>query len=142
LYNFKGFYAVPSICDDRFQHSNLLINCAPQVVPLAVDLHENLVQVPLLIRVCTHFLVKFGADFSGKNRAKSIPPAPQSFVADVDPALVQQVLDIAERKWKSNVHHDRQADDLGAAMKVLEGGLFSTSERARKPPCPPQANLF
>jgi hypothetical protein len=124
LYNFKGFYAVPSICDDRFQHSNLLINCAPQVVPLAVDLHENLVQVPLLIRVCTHFLVKFGADFSGKNRAKSIPPAPQSFVADVDPALVQQVLDIAERKWKSNVHHDRQADDLGAAMKVLEGVCF------------------
>ena len=98
-------------------------------MPLAVDLHGNLVQVPLLIRVCTHFLVKFGADFSGKNRAKSIPPAPQSFVADVDPALVQQVLDIAERKWKSNIHHDRQADDLGAAMKVLEGVCFRHQKR-------------
>ena len=45
-------------------------------------------------------------------------------MADVDGALVQQVLDIAERKWKSNVHHDRQADDLGAAMKVLGGSVF------------------
>jgi hypothetical protein len=65
---------------------------------LAVDLHKNLVQVPAPVRVCTLLLDTFRADFSGKNRAKSISPAPQSFVADVDPALVQQVLDIAERK--------------------------------------------
>jgi hypothetical protein len=101
------------ICNEGLQHFTLVINRAPQVVPLVVDLHENLVQGPLLIRVCTHFLDTFMVDFSGKNRAKSIPPASQSFVADVDPALAQQVLDIAERKWKSNVHHDRQADDLG-----------------------------
>ena len=41
-------------------------------------------------------------------------------MADVDAALVQQVLDIAKRKGKANVHHDRQADDLGAAVKALE----------------------
>jgi hypothetical protein len=101
---------------------------------LAVDLHKNLVQVPAPVRVCTLLLDTFRADFSGKNRAKSISPAPQSFVADVDPALVQQVLDIAERKWKSNVHHDRQADDLGAAMKVLEGVCFRHQRRLRNRP--------
>jgi hypothetical protein len=75
-----------------------VINRAPHAVPLAVDLHEHLVHVPLPIRVCTHFLDTFTADFNGKHRAKSIPHVPYSFVAEVDPALVQQVLDIAERK--------------------------------------------
>jgi len=45
-------------------------------------------------------------------------------MADVDPAFVQQVLDVSERKGKANVHHDRQADDLRAAVKVLEGVAF------------------
>jgi hypothetical protein len=51
-------------------------------------------------------------------------------VADVDGALVQQVLDIAERKGKANVHHDRQADDLRAAVKgrvfVMNKGCETT----------------
>jgi hypothetical protein len=45
-------------------------------------------------------------------------------MADVDPALVQQVLDVSERKGKSNVQHNRQADDLRAAVKVLEWVAF------------------
>ena len=45
-------------------------------------------------------------------------------MADVDAAFVQQILDVSERKWKSNVHHDRQADDLGAAVKALERVCF------------------
>jgi hypothetical protein len=49
----------------------------------------------LPIRVGTHFLDTFMADFSGKQRTKSISPVPHSFVVDVDPALVQQVLEIA-----------------------------------------------
>jgi hypothetical protein len=72
--------------------------------------------------------------FISKHRAKSIPPVPQSFVADVEPVLMQQVLDIAERKRKSNVHHDRQADDLGAAVIVLEGVCFRHERRLRSRP--------
>jgi hypothetical protein len=45
-------------------------------------------------------------------------------VADVDAAFVQQVLNIPKRKWKANVHHDRQANDLRAAVKVLERVAF------------------
>jgi hypothetical protein len=41
-------------------------------------------------------------------------------VTDVDPALMQQVLDIAERKWKANVQHNRQADDFRAAVKAFD----------------------
>jgi hypothetical protein len=50
-------------------------------------------------------------------------------MTNVNPSLVQQVLGIAERKWESNVHHDRQADDLGAALKVLEGVCFRHRKR-------------
>jgi hypothetical protein len=42
------------------------------------------------------FLNVFAADFSGKQRAKSVPPKPDGLVADVDTALVQQVLDVPE----------------------------------------------
>jgi hypothetical protein len=51
-------------------------------------------------------------DFCCKHRAKSIPPEPNRFMADVDAALMQEILDIPKRKRKSNAHHHRQADDL------------------------------
>ncbi len=56
---------------------------------------------------------RFGVHPTMINQWKSDPSAkpdrcvPHSFVADVDPALVQQVLDVLKRKWRSNVHDDR-----------------------------------
>jgi hypothetical protein len=49
---------------------------------------------------------------------------PHRFMADVDAALMQQVLDVSERKGKANVQHYRQANDLRAAVKVLERVAF------------------
>ena len=91
----------------------LVINRPPKVVALAVDLHENLVQMPLPIRIGSHSTDPFPADFSGKHRANSIPPVPHSFVADADAALVQQVLDIPKRKWKAKVESESTAYPLG-----------------------------
>ena len=80
-----------------FQHFTLVIHGPPQVMRLAVDLYEYLVQMPLPVRESTHLLDTSTANLSGEHRAKSIPPIPHRFVADVDAALVQQVLDIAQR---------------------------------------------
>jgi hypothetical protein len=33
-------------------------------------------------------------------------------VADVDPALGQQILDVAQRQWIPHLHHHDQTDDL------------------------------
>jgi hypothetical protein len=55
-------------------------------------------------------------------------------VADVDAALVQQVLDVSKRTWKANVHHCRQANDLWAAVKVLEGVFFHYNQKLRNRP--------
>ena len=48
-------------------------------------------------------------------------------MADIDATLVQQILNIPKRKWISNVHHHRQADDLGAGSKVPKGAEFCHS---------------
>ena len=117
------------LSDVAFQHLTLVIKRPPKGMRLAVDLYENLVQVPSTIRVRTHLLDTFTADFCGGHWAKSILPVPHRFVADVDAALVQQVLDIAERKGKANVHHDRQADDLWPAVKALERVCFRHKQR-------------
>ena len=38
------------------------------------------------------------ADLGGEHRAKPVPPEPDGLVADVDPALGQQILDVAQRR--------------------------------------------
>jgi hypothetical protein len=63
-------------------------------------------------------------DLDGEHRAEAVPPESDSLVADFHPAFVQQVLDVSERKWKANVHHEREANDLRAAVEVLERVAF------------------
>lgn len=60
-------------------------------------------------------------DLAGEDRSKPVYPKSDAFVADINAALVQQILDISEREWKPNVHHDRQTDDLGGCLEVAEG---------------------
>ena len=63
-------------------------------------------------RLRTHPADPVSADLGRKQRAKSIPPEPHRFVADIDPTLVQKILHIAKRKRDPDLHHHRQADDL------------------------------
>jgi hypothetical protein len=46
-------------------------------------------------------------------------------MADLNPALVQQVLDVSQRQWKANVHHYRQADDFWAGLEVKKRAQFT-----------------
>jgi hypothetical protein len=64
-------------------------------------------------------------DFGGEERAKAMPPKPDGLMADLDAALMQQVLDVPQREREPDVHHDRQADDLGRRLEVLEGAGFA-----------------
>src|ERR1700684_2510927 len=45
---------------------------------------------------------------------------PDGLVADVDPALGQQIFDVSKRQRVSNVHHDDQTDDLWRAVEISE----------------------
>ena len=53
------------------------------------------------------------SDLRGEHRTEPIPPETDGFVVDIDATLVQQILDVPQRRRESNIHHHRQADDLG-----------------------------
>jgi hypothetical protein len=128
---FQCRFAIPALGDIAFKHLTLVICGAPQVVGFTVDLYEHLVQMPLPIRMSPKVLNPFSSDLRGKHRAKSIPPEPHRFVADIDATFMQQILNIAKGKWKPDVHHHRQAlcDDL-ADLIPPEGALAGDEELA------------
>ena len=72
-----------------------MINSPPEIVGFAADLHKHLDQVPLPLRPCTKLLGSFPSDLGCEDRTKTVPPEPDRFVADVDAAFVEQILDIA-----------------------------------------------
>lgn len=63
-----------------------------------------------------------------------MPPGVYRLMADVDAALVQQILDVSEREWKANLHHHRQADDLRAGLEVAKWRSFGHRWTVRNRP--------
>jgi hypothetical protein len=61
---------------------------------------------------------------SSEHRTEAMPPKLHRLVADLDATLVQQVLDVPEREREADAQYDRQADDLGRRLEVLEGAGF------------------
>lgn len=60
------------------------------------------------------------ADISCEQRTEPVPPQPHGFVANVDPALEQQVFHVPQALRKPDVHHDDEADDLGRGVEIAE----------------------
>src|SRR5271157_5717242 len=48
----------------------------PEVAELAVDLHEDFIQMPLPLRIAAHMRDASLADLGGEHRAKPVPPKP------------------------------------------------------------------
>src|SRR5271168_3772968 len=111
-----------------------MIDRPPQIAELAVDLHERLIQVPTPLRIAAHVRGASLADLGSEHWAKPVPPEPDGLVADVDPALGQQILDVAQRQWVPHVHHHHQTDDLRRAVEISErahGRILPRSETPR-----------
>lgn len=53
-------------------------------------------------------------------RPEHLPAEADRFVADINDAPLQEILDVAERKRESDVQHDRQTNDLWAGSEVAE----------------------
>jgi hypothetical protein len=71
-----------------------VIDSPPQVVRLAIDLHEALVLMPLSVGIGPQLMDAFFPDLGYKHRPKSSPPEPDGFMDHVDAKLVQKILDI------------------------------------------------
>jgi hypothetical protein len=52
------------------------------------------------------------AKFHGEQRSKLQDPSPDRFIGDIQPALGQQILDIAKAEGEVNVQPNRMPDDV------------------------------
>ena len=141
LEEFQYSLLVSALGDEAFQDLAFVIYSAPEVVPLTIDLHEDLVEMPT---PATRFHTPDPAfpDLGGKHRSEAMPPVPDGFVADVDAALMQQILDVSQRERETHVQHHRQADHLFARIEVFERITFLHLGTLPSPPRPQQAKLL
>ncbi|SLN33258.1 hypothetical protein RUM8411_01419 [Ruegeria meonggei] len=82
---------------DCFQHLAFVINSPPKIMPLAIHLQEYLIHVPLPFGERAQLLDTLPSDLSGKQRAEPVPPIADGFVADIDPAFMQQIFHVSKR---------------------------------------------
>ena len=99
LEKFQRRSLVPFSGDDRVQHLAFMVDGAPEIKELAIDLHNHLVQMPALLRIGSHLHDLPLSDLGGEYRPKPVPPKPDGLMADVDPTLGQKILDGAQRQY-------------------------------------------
>ncbi len=78
----------------------------------AVDLHENLVEMPSPVGIILRGVHSSFSDLTSEQRAKAIPPKANRFLANIGAALMKQVFNIAKRQREPDVHHHGEADDF------------------------------
>ena len=96
-----------------------MINGTPEVTRLAVDPHKHLIEMPAPVRIRMMLNPAF-PDLRSKHRPKPVPPEPHRLVADIDATFEQHVLNLAQRQRVADVHHHREADDLGRRVEIAE----------------------
>ena len=84
--------------DEALEDFSFVINGAPEVVHLAVDLHVHLIEMPSPVGDALHPADPLPTNVACKHRTEAVPPEPDSLVAKVDTALERQILDIPQRE--------------------------------------------
>lgn len=97
LEEFQCGFLVTRLGDKASQHLSFVIDGSPKVMPLTVDLHENLVEMPLPA-ARSQPLNAAPPDLGCEHRVEPMPPVAHRFMADIDAAFVQQILHVSERK--------------------------------------------
>ena len=73
-------------------------------------------------------------DLGGEHRAKLVPPKPDRIMADVDPALGQEILDVAQRRRVLTYIITTRRITSGELLKYRNGSLMSRSYDSRTRP--------
>ena len=102
-------------------------------MPLAVDLHENLIQMPAQL-AGFHARNPPFSDLGREHRPKPMPPISHSLVADIDAPFMKRIFHISKRQRKSHVEHHRQADNLTARFEVAKWVRFGHIQTVRNRP--------
>jgi hypothetical protein len=83
------------LCNDDSKDFSFVVDRTPQIVGDAVDLYEDLIEVPSPFGTAPTEGDPSLLDLSREYRSESVLPKPHGLVADIDAALGEQVLDIA-----------------------------------------------
>jgi hypothetical protein len=89
-------------------HVTILIHGTPQILLLAINPNENLIQVPVIAQSPLSSL-----QFPSIGRTELLTPLPDRLVRHDDSALGKKILDITEAQAEAMISPDRIADDLG-----------------------------
>jgi hypothetical protein len=96
----------------------VLVDGAPQVVALAMDGEEDLIQVPFVARSGTPL-----APLVGVGLPELSAPIPDRFIGQDDATCRHELFDVPVAEAKAKVQPDAMADNLGRKpMALLQGG--------------------
>src|SRR4051794_6307940 len=114
-----GGRGVPAVLNQDIEYHTVLVHRAPEVVQLAIDLQEHLIEVPSVAR-----LRPATAKLAGDIGAELEAPLPYALVGDRDAPLGQEQFHVAQAQAEDMVQPDSMADDLGReAVSGIGGGL-------------------
>jgi hypothetical protein len=102
-----------------------MVDGAPKIAKLAVDLHKRLIQMPTPLRVAAYVRYPPLSDLGSKHRTKPVPPKPDRLMADVDPALGQEILDVAQRQRDFTYIITTRRITSGELLKYRNGSLMA-----------------
>jgi hypothetical protein len=87
---------IPLRGDHRFQNLAFVIDSPPEIAGLAIDLHKDLIQMPPPLGEAAQTRHPLLSDLGREQRAKPVPSKSDGLMADVDPALGQEILDVSQ----------------------------------------------
>ena len=85
-YEFQRCFAISALTHITFQNFTFVIYGTPKVVPFSVDLHKDLIKVPLPIRMTACLVTSFPSNLRCKHWPEAVPPEPNRFMTYVTPS--------------------------------------------------------
>ena len=102
-----GRIGIAPILQENVQHLAMSVDRSPEVLLLAPDAHEDLVQGP-----GPPHATLAPAQLGGERLAEAAHPATDGLVAELDPAPCQQFFHVPKAQGKAGIEPDGVADHL------------------------------
>jgi hypothetical protein len=111
--------------NEDVDHISILVDGPPEIVPLALHVHEELIQVPdvSLTSLPT-------PEVPSVVESELLTPLTYGFVGDNDSPFCQELLNISEAQTESMIQPDRVTDDLGRKPVSVVATHFGSHQRS------------
>jgi hypothetical protein len=129
-----GCGGISPVLHEKIEHHAVLVDRAPEVVQLALDLQEHFTEVPGVARPRPPL-----AEPASKSGTEPEAPLPDALMTDNDTPLGQDQLHVAQAQAEKVVQPHGMADDLGReTVAGVGGGLWRHRASLDQPPRPGQ----